>query len=209
VTSPTDRSAQLIQSREELARAIDRFQKLSDAAKETLTTIRRENADLHKRLEELTTLVEHERTISKQNEMISQSASSEVLQLKSEIESLKAASSTIKAKRDEQDAFMHDQLEVITKLKVDLESHAKLLLEQESQAAATKKEIDHLKHELTVAESRLQTVTEERDKIKSLYVEQEREDAQWALKLTEADAQEAQKAIDRILEQFTRMTDHA
>ena len=202
MTVPTPRSTQLIQSREALARAIDRFQKLSDAAKETLTVIRRENADLHKRLDELTSLVEHERTISKQNEMISQSASGEVTQLKSEIEKLKA-------KRDEQDAFMHEQLEAITKSKVELEEQLKLGAEREAALAAAKKEADHLRHELTVSESRFATVAEDRDKIKALYVEQEREDAQWALKLSEADAQEAQKAIDRILEQFARMTGHA
>ena len=198
MTVQNHRIAALIQSREDLARAIDRFQKLSHTAKETLGVIRRENRDLHKRLDDLTTLLDQERSISSQNELISHSASNEVSHLKAEIAALKA-------KRDEQDAFMLGQLEAITESKQNLEAATALVAEKESTLALLRKELEAARHEVAVLESRLATVSEDRDKIKSLYVEQEREDAQWALKLSEKEADRARGAIEKILEQVSKL----
>jgi chromosome segregation ATPase len=199
VTLKPSRIQLVLESREDLARAIDRFQKLSAEAKETLTVIRRENGELHKRLDELTTLLEQERTNSRQNELISHSASGEVAQLKAEIDALKQ-------KREEQDTFMHEQLEAITELKVQLESSTQQVQAKESERLVHLKEAEAARHEVTVLESRLKSLAEDRDKLKALYVEQEREDAQWALKLSEKEAEEARAAIDRILEQFGKLT---
>lgn len=192
------RSTQLTQSRERLARALQHFERLVRDASQTITTLVTERQELRGRIEELQSLLDQEKANAEQRSRLHSSAMEEAKGQGAQIEQLRT--------QLEEAQQAHHQLE--KQLAQSEESRVSLERDAASREAAIgerNSEIENVREQLAALEERSSRIASERDSMKSTLYEQERENAQWGLKLTVEEHVEALGALNKLLEQITRI----
>jgi len=188
----------LILSRERLARAIAKFERLARDASETISGLRQEKQGLERRLADLTKLVEQERSNFQQRAALLSSA-------KSETEERAKAADELNRRLMEQEGLMSQQLETIARLESQIEDNRRQFADLKEAEAESQHERSEWRTKVEQLQSRLETVLGERDAMKSQLYQHEREEAQFALKMTPEDRDKAAKAIDSLLDQLATM----
>ncbi len=196
VTPSITLSVALSASREHLARALARLERLTRDASETITHQRHEKQQLERRLADLSKLVEQERSNFQQRESLLTSVASET-------EERAKAFTELSARLNDQERLLAEQLESIGRLESEMENRAMQIREQGSVEAAWKHELEEWTGKVERLESRLAEVAAERDEFKKQAYEREREDAQYVVRLTQDDREHAAKAVDALLDQLS------
>jgi chromosome segregation ATPase len=185
-------------SRERLARAISKFERLARDAGETITALRQEKQGLDRRLADLTKLVEQERSNFKQKTAL-------LTSFNLETEERAKTAEDLNRRLTEQEGLMTEQLETITRLESQLEQSSREFSKRDVLEAAGNQEMEEWRAKVSQLEGRLANTQSERDSMKSELYEHERQEAHFALRLTPEDRDKAAKAIDTLLDQLTVM----
>jgi chromosome segregation ATPase len=186
----------LITTREQLARSIARLSRLASDATETIAHQRQEKQQLEKRVADLTKLTQQERSNNEQRESLIASFESERAERAKEFGELEA-------RLNDQERLLAEQLEAISHLETELANRAMQIREQQSTGTAWKREIEEWESKVQRLEVRLADVEAERDKLKKEFYEREREEAQYAVRMTQEGREIAAKAIDSLIDQLT------
>jgi len=125
----------LSQSRERLARAISKFERLARDAAETIAGLRHEKAGAEKRLADLTALFSQERSNFEQRAALVDS-------VKTESEERAKSSEQLNTRLEEQERLMNEQLQTISQLESALETSSRELKERAELEAAWKSEME-------------------------------------------------------------------
>ena len=195
MTPGNTREITLNLGRERLARALSKIDRLSRDAIETITQLRLDKAELDARINDLHKRFEQERTNFEQRAILLQSVNSESEERARAFEELERAKS-------DQEIVIQEQLSVIATLKSELSGIGLSQNEQLEHERELRGEMEKLQAANASIEERLTAVTFERDTMKSQLYAREREDAQWALRLTAEEKIKATKAIDALIDQL-------
>jgi chromosome segregation ATPase len=198
VTPTESREVVLSLSRERLARATTRLERVTRDAVERITHLRQEKSSLEKRLVDLEKLFETERSNFEQRAALLTSVSSETEERTKEYNELCT-------RLTEQERLLNEQLDTIAKLEGDLSNRALQLRDQQHTESAWKKELDQWKAKVEQLESRLEKTTTERDTMRKQLYDAERESAQFVLHLTAEERDKAAKSIDTLVDQLSKM----
>jgi chromosome segregation ATPase len=167
VTPTESREVVLSLSRERLARATTRLERVTRDAVERITHLRLEKSSLEKRLVDLEKLFETERSNFEQRAALLTSVSSETEERTKEYNELSTRLS-------EQERLLNEQLDTIAKLEGDLSNRALQLRDQQQTESAWKKELDQWKAKVEQLDSRLEKTTSERDTMRKQLYDAER-----------------------------------
>ena len=198
MTPSESREITLSLSRERLARALTKFERVSHDATETIVNLRQEKLVLEKRLTELTKLFDQERSNFEQRVALLTSSQTET-------EERAKAFDELTCRLDDQERLMNEQIEMIGRLETELEDRAGQLRERSELEIAWKREIEEWRTKVAQLEGRVEAVQAERDAMKSQLYDHERTDAQFALRLTPEERDLAAKSIDSLLDQLSAM----
>jgi chromosome segregation ATPase len=198
VTPTESREVVLSLSRERLARAATRLERVTRDAVERIGHLRQEKQALEKRLTDLEKLFEQERSNFEQRAALLTSVTSESEERTQEYNELCS-------RLAEQERLLNEQLETIAKLESELSNHTLQLRDQQKTDSAWKKEIDQWKAKVEQIESRLEKTTTERDTLRTQLYETERESAQFVLRLTGEERDKAGKSIDTLIDQLSKI----
>lgn len=188
----SSRQTSLTKSRDRLARSIEKFERLAHDAIEHLELLREERNDFEKKLRDLQRQVEDDRANSKHNEKLYESLQDDLKSQQAEIDSLNA-------KRDEQEAVVREQIQTIERLETELNGLSQRLSETDSSASQRTTEVEELRTQVATLEERLAKTSSERDEIRQQLYSRERDDAQWAVKLTADEQRKAEKELDKLV----------
>ncbi|GEM_PF-2087000 len=195
--TPTEsREVVLGLSRERLARATARLERVARDAVERIHHFKHEKQALERRLADLETLFTQERQNFEQRAALLSSMTSETTERSKAFEDLTA-------RLNEQERLVSEQMETIAALNSELAQQTEKLREQESQGAGSRNEITEWRTKAEELERRLQKATGEREALKSKLYEDERQAAQFVLHLTADDRDRAAKAIDSLIDQLS------
>ncbi len=195
MTPAESREITLSLSRERLARAITKFERVSRDAVETISGLRQEKLGLEKRLSDLSKLFDQERSNFEQRVALLSSS-------KSEAEERVKAFQELTARLNDQDRLMNEQLSMISQLEEELANRAGQLRDRVELEAAWKNEMEEWRSRVTQLESHLEATEAERDALVADRSKRESEDARFALKLTSEERDLAATAIDAVLDQL-------
>jgi chromosome segregation ATPase len=188
----SSRQTSLTKSRDRLARSIEKFERLAHDAIEHLDLLREERNDFEKKFKDLQRQIEDDRANSKHNEKLYESLQDDLKSQQAEIESLNA-------KRDEQEVILREQLQTIERLETELSGLSHKLSETDSSSSQRSGEVQELRAFITALEERLTRTGKERDEIREQLYTRERDDSQWAVKLTADEQRKAEKELDRLV----------
>ena len=201
--TPTEsREVVLGLSRERLARATARLERIALDAAERIVHLKQDKNALERRLAEMATLIEQERQNFEQRAALLSSVTTETAERKKEFDDLTC-------RLNDQDRLLNEQIETISKLEGELENRAGQLREQQNLEAAWKSELAEWKLKTEQLEERLEKTSKERDGLKSKIYDDERVAAQYALHLTSDDRDKAARAIDTLIDQLATIETRA
>jgi len=192
------RSAALAQSRERLARALAHLERLTREATEVISHLNREKKELLDRVKELERLMEQERANAEQRARLHSSAMEEANERQTLIEELRSQHTQAQTYAADLEGRL---LELEERNASSVAAHGT----KEEELRAKEQEITHLKELLIQSEEKLSKLTGERDELKSMVYEQERENAQWTIRLTREEQKTAISAIDKLIEQVSKI----
>lgn len=197
--TPTEsREVVLGLSRERLARASARFERVARDAAERIHHHTEEKRGLERRLADLETLFAQERQNFDQRASLLASVSTES-------EERSKAFSDLSARLNEQEQLLNEQMEIISRLESELENRSAELRNRSSLESAWQVELGEWKAKITQLEQRLEAAGAERDSLRTKIYEHERMNAQYALHLTSDDRDRAAKALDALIDQLSTM----
>ncbi len=197
--TPTEsREAVLGLSRERLARACSRFERVARDAAERIVQLKAEKFTLERRLTDLETLFAQERQNFDQRAALLASVTSES-------EERTKAFSDLNARLNDQERLLNEQIETISRLESELENRSSELRGQIATETAWQAELAEWKSKVANVEQRLEATTAERDSLRAKIYDDERMNAQFVLHLTPDDRDNAAKAIDLLIEQLSRI----
>jgi len=196
VTPTESREVVLGLSRERLARASSRLERVARDAAERILHLKEEKRSLERRLADLETLFAQERQNFEQRAALLASVSSE-----SEERSKEFLSLNVRLK--DQERLLNEQIETISRLESELENRSSELQNRSALESARQAELAEWKAKVVQLEKRLESTGAERDALRSKTYEDERMNAQYALHLTPEDRDKAAKAIDSLIDQLS------
>ncbi len=197
--TPTEsREVVLGLSRERLARATTRFERLARDAAERIHNLKQEKQTLEKRLSDLESLFTQERQNFEQRASVLASVASES-------EERAIAFTDLNARLTDQERLLNEQIGTITRLESELANRSTQLKEQQEVETLWQTELSESKAKTAQLEDRLEKISKEREAFRTRIFEDERMNAQYVLKLTSDDRDHAAKAIDALLDQFALM----
>lgn len=188
----SSRQTSLNKSRDRLARSIEKFERLAHDAIEHLELLREERNEFEKKFRDLQRQVDDDRANAKHNEKLYES-------LQDDLKSQQAEIDAMHSKRDEQESILREQLQTIERLETELSGISHKLSETDSSASQRNTEVAELKAYVATLEERLSRAGQERDEIREQLYARERDDAQWAVKLTADDQRKAEKELDKLV----------
>ena len=191
--TPTEsREVVLGLSRERLARASTRFERIARDAAERIHHLKQEKLALERRLADLESLFNQERQNFEQRASLLTSVTSES-----------------EERLNDQERLLNEQIETITRLESELASRAEQSKEQLALEAAWQAELAEWKTKTAQLESRIEKISKERDSFRTRIFEDERINAQYVLRLTSEDRDNAAKAMDALIDQLSAMESRA
>lgn len=198
MTPAESREITLSLSRERLARAIAKFERVSRDAVETISGLRQEKLVLEKQFSDLTKLYDQDRSNFEQRAALLSS-------VKTETEERAKSFDELTCRLDDQERLMNEQIAMIGHLEAELSDRAGQLRERSELEAAWKNEIEEWRSKVAQLQGHLETAQTERDALQTQLYDHEREDAQYALRLTPEERDHAAKSIDALLDQLGAM----
>jgi chromosome segregation ATPase len=196
VTPTESRDIVLGLSRERLARASARLERVTRDAVERITQLKQEKLALERRLIDLETLFTQERQNFEQRAALLTSESAESAERTKAFEELNS-------RLNGQETIIYEQLETISKLQSKLASASAELSEHQAIEDASKAELADWKAKFDQADERLAQTASERDMLKSKIYESERMAAQYVLHFTPEERDKASKAIDSLIDSLS------
>jgi exonuclease VII large subunit len=197
--TPTEsREVVLGLSRERLARATTRFERIARDAAERIHQLKQEKQTLERRLHDLETLFAQERQNFEQRVSV-------LTTVASESEERTKALTDLNARMSDQERLLNEQLMTISRLEAELASRALQLKEQQELETLWQSELAESKTKTAQLEDRVEKISAEREAFRSKIMDNERVNAQYVLKLTSEDKDTAAKAIDSLLDQISAM----
>jgi chromosome segregation ATPase len=196
VTPTNSREVSLSLSRDRIARALSRLERLGRDAADIITDLRSEKRELETRLAELTKRFQLETSNFEQRSALLHSITAESEERNRMLESLsgqQAANESLIEELRTTIARLEQKLNDGRGAHADAEA-AKQLLQSEKLA---------LQDKVGELNERLEWVSKERDHFRSILVDREREDAQWALKLSPEEKEQATRAIDSLIDKLS------
>jgi chromosome segregation ATPase len=185
-------------SRERLARAVSKLDRLARDAAETIANLRQEKHDVEIRLADVTRMFAQERSNFEQRAALLQSVTSEADERKKSFDELNA-------RLIDQERLLSEQLETIQRLESELGDESVQLRERQSIEQAWQSEAQEWKQKIEQLETRLKETAAERDTMKSELYERERENAHYAVRLSREDRDKAAQVIDTLLNQLSHI----
>jgi chromosome segregation ATPase len=202
VTPTESREVVLGLSRERLARAMTRFERLARDAAERIHHLKQEKQALEKRLADLEALFTQERQNFEQRASLLTSVSSES-------DERAKAFIDLNARHADQERLLNEQSETIARLESELATRKEQLKEQASVGSTSQAELVEWKTKTAQLEDRLEKIGKERDAFRTRIFEDERMNAQYVLRLTADDRDNAAKAMDALIDQLSAMESRA
>lgn len=204
MTPTNSREVTLSLSRDRVARALARLERLSRDAADVINDLRTEKRELETRLNELTKRFQLEQNNFEQRSALLHSITSESEERGRMLESL--------TKQQSDNENLIEELRTsIARLEQKLNDGRSAVGEAESSRQHLLSEKSTLQDKVGELNERLEWVTKERDHFRSMLVDREREDAQWALKLSPEEKENAARAVDALIDRLssieTRITD--
>jgi DNA repair exonuclease SbcCD ATPase subunit len=196
VTPTESREVVLGLSRERLARASSRLERIARDAAERIVQLKAEKFALERRLIDVETLFAQERQNFEQRASLLASVTAES-------EDRNKASRDLNARLNDQERLLNEQIETISRLESELEHRSEGLRNQNVLETAWQAELAEWKTKVTNLEQRILTTGTERDSLREKIYEDERMNAQYALHLTPDDRDKAAKAIDSLIDQLS------
>jgi len=196
VTPTASREIVLGLSRERLARATSRLERVARDAAERINHLKQEKAALEHRLSDLEKLFEQERQNFEQRAALLNSVTTET-------EERSKAFEELNARLTDQERLLSEQIETISHLEGELETRRTQLLEQQTVETAWKGELAEWQGKVEQLEDRLKKTSDERDNLKSKLYDNERVAAQYVMHFTADDRDKATKAIDTLIDQLS------
>ena len=201
--TPTEsREVVLGLSRERLARATTRFERLARDAAERIHHLKQEKQALEKRLVDLEALFTQERQNFEQRASLLTSVSSES-------DERAKAFIDLNARHSDQERLLNEQSETIARLESELATRKEELKKQASVGSTSQAELEEWKTKTVQLEDRLEKIGKERDSFRAKIFENERVNAQYVLRLTSEDRDNAAKAMDALIDQLSAMESRA
>jgi peptidoglycan hydrolase CwlO-like protein len=188
----SSRQTSLTKSRDRLARSIEKFERLAHDAIEHLELLREERNEFEKKFRDLQRQVDDDRANSKHNEKLYESLQEDLKSQQTEIDSLNA-------KRDEQQLILREQLQTIERLETELSGVSQKLNETDSSSSQRQSEVEELRTYIATLEERVARAGLERDELREQLYTRERDDSQWAVKLTADEQRKAEKELDKLV----------
>jgi DNA repair exonuclease SbcCD ATPase subunit len=198
VTPTESREVVLGLSRERLARATTRFERLARDAAERIHHLRQEKQTLERRLADVEALSTQERQNFEQRISVLTSVASES-------EERATAFTDLNARLANQERMLNDHIETIARLESEHATRTSQLKEQQEVETLWQSELEEWKSKTAQLEERIGKIGKERDAFRTRIFEDERVNAQYALKLTQEDRDNAAKAIESLIDQFAAM----
>jgi chromosome segregation ATPase len=197
--TPTEsREVVLGLSRERLARATTRFERIARDAAERIHQLKQEKQTLEWRLHDLETLFAQERQNFEQRVSVLTSVASES-------EERTKAFANLNARLADQERLLNEHIGTISRLESELTTKAVQLREQQEVETLWQAELGEWKTKTAQLEERMEKISAEREAFRSKIMDNERVNAQYVLRLTSDDRDTATKAIDSLLDQISAM----
>ncbi len=197
--TPTEsREVVLGLSRERLARATTRFERLARDAAERIQHLKQEKQALEKRLADVESLFAQERQNFEQRVSVLTSVASES-------EERAKAFTDLNVRLTDQERLLNEQIATITRLEAELANRGVQLKEQQEIETLWQAELTESKTKIAQLEDRIEKISAERESFRATIFENERVNAQYVLKLTSDDRDSAAIAIESLIEQFSTM----
>ena len=201
--TPTEsREVVLGLSRERLARATTRFERVARDAAERIHHLKQEKQALERRLADLESLFAQERQNFEQRASLLSSVTSES-------EERAKAFSDLNTRLEAKERLLNEQSETIARLESELAARKEQLKEQASVGSTSQAELVEWKTKTAQLEDRLEKIGKERDSFRAKIFENERVNAQYVLRLTSEDRDNAAKAMDALIDQLSAMESRA
>jgi chromosome segregation ATPase len=186
------RQSSLMMSRDRLARSMERFERLANDAIERLEFLNEEKRELEKKLRDMQRQTEEDRANAKHNERLYESLQEDLKSQQSEIDSLQR-------KREDQETLIREQLQTIERLERELSEQSSKLADKDLAGSQQMNETQELRAYIDTLEDRLTKTSQERDELREQIYAREREESQWAVKLTADDQRKAEAELDQLL----------
>jgi DNA repair exonuclease SbcCD ATPase subunit len=198
VTPTESREVVLGLSRERLARATTRFERLARDAAERINHLKQEKLALERRLADVESLFTQERQNFEQRVSVLESVASES-------EERTKSFTDLNVRHTDQERLLNEQIETITRLEAELANRGVQLKEQQEIETLWQAELAESKTKVAQLEDRVEKISAEREAFRTKIFDNERVNAQYVLKLTSDDRDSAAKAIDSLIDQFSTM----
>lgn len=195
------RQTALNKSRDRLARSLERFERLAVDAVEAIDVLKSERVDLERRVHELEKRLLDEQSNGKHNEVLYASLQEDLKSQETELRQLIL-------RREEQEVIVREQLQTIERLENELAQQARTLAEREAQDTRAVSEVQDMQQHVIELEERLLKTARERDELREQLYAKEREESQWAVKLTTDEQHKVQSELDRLLGRIAEMERH-
>lgn len=201
--TPTEsREVVLTLSRERLARATSRLERTARNAAERITHLKEEKRALEGRLKDLEKLFSQERQNFDQRASLIES-------MKSENEERAKTFTELECRIDDSERLFNEQLATISKLESELAGRTFQIKDQQALETAWQAELNEWKEKSSQLEDRISKLSSERDELRSKAYDNERQNAQYALRLTADEKESAAKALDALLDRVTLLESKA
>ncbi len=195
--TPTEsREVVLGLSRERLARATSRLERIARDAAERIHHLKQEKQALERRLTDLETLFAQERHNFEQRATLLASVASET-------EERAEAFTDLNARLDDQERLLSEQIETISRLESELAGRAVALKEQQAVETAWQAELAESKAKTAQLEEHIEKISAEREALRAKIYEGERVNAHYVLNLTADERDHAAKAMDALIDQLS------
>lgn len=206
MTPSNTREVSLSLSRDRIARALSRLERLGRDAADIINDLRTEKRELETRLAELTKRFQLETSNFEQRSALLNSITAESEERNRMLESLTS-------QQEANEALIEELRSSIARLEQKLNDGRNAHGEAEAAKQSLLSEKLVLQDKVGELNERLEWVSKERDHFRAILVDREREDAQWALKLSPEEREHATRAIDSLIDKLssieTRITEAA
>jgi exonuclease VII large subunit len=195
--TPTEsREVVLGLSRERLARASARLERIARDAAERIHQLKQDKQALERRLTDLDSLYTQERQNFEQRASLLSSVATES-------EERSKAFNELNARLNDQERLLSEQIDTISRLESDLASRGEQLNKQKALDAERSSELTEWKAKTAQLEERIGKISSERDTFRTQIVENERMNAQYVMRFTADERESAKKAMDKLIDQLS------
>jgi chromosome segregation ATPase len=195
--TPTEsREVVLGLSRERLARASARLERIARDAAERIHQLKQDKQALERRLTDLDSLYTQERQNFEQRASLLSSVATES-------EERSKAFNELNARLNDQERLLSEQIDTISRLESELASRGEQLNKQKALEDAWSAELTEWKSKTAQLEDRISKISSERDSFRAQIVENERMNAQYVMRFTADDRESAKKAMDKLIDQLS------